>query len=532
MRAARLLLGLCCLIGACGGSDDRTLVVVSVSQGGIPVKQLQATVTIAGSTLKQPEQFPMGEDFFGLLLPPGASGLMVLDLDGLDDDGCVAAHGEQQQQIAGQGQVQLNVTLAAVAPASCTLWNQHFGGGASDSDSPTGVAVAGNGDVVMVGGFTGKANLGDGNVTSAGQNDIFVVRYGPDGKFQWERHFGGAGDDRAKAVAIDGDGSVLVAGYFSGTVSFCGTSRTSAGGLDILVLKLSADGQQCIWSQTFGGGGDDLAEAVAASSAGVSVAGQFHDAVGSLGFTSQGADDAFVLQLHPDGSYFWAERLGGTGDDSATGVAVDGSSNVFIGGYTQIGASDYQGFVAEYKPDDTLYPGWPVQFGTTGFNGVHRVATDSTGNVVVVGEFSDTVKLGNTLTSQGGSDVLLASFAGLTGTLLWARSFGGHQDDAAWGLALDSDGSIVMAGYFNFDVEFGTGKALMNKGGYDIFTARYSPQGSALWERSFGGSGTDRAWGVAIAANHGVAVAGDFSQPINTIMNTGATDVLLLQLRP
>ncbi len=75
---------------------------------------------------------------------------------------------------------------------------------------------------------------------------------------QWAYDTSGSGSDNGYAVAVDGDGNVVVAGYFVNTVDFGGGPLTSAGGSDVFAVKLSGDGEH-LWSQRFGGTSDDFA---------------------------------------------------------------------------------------------------------------------------------------------------------------------------------------------------------------------------------------------------------------------------------
>ena len=99
-------------------------------------------------------------------------------------------------------------------------WAKFIGGSAEDAGN--GVAVTSSGDVVVAGYFQGTANFGGGSITSAGLSDIFVARYTSQGAYLWVHTVGSAGDDRANSVALDLNGNVAIAGYFSGTVNFGG----------------------------------------------------------------------------------------------------------------------------------------------------------------------------------------------------------------------------------------------------------------------------------------------------------------------
>ena len=94
-------------------------------------------------------------------------------------------------------------------------------------------------------------DFGGGPLTSAGGPDVFVAKYTAAGAPLWARRAGSTGGDM-KAVAVDGQGNVVVTGYFQGTVDFGAGPLTSAGGYDIFVLKYSAAGG-LPWAKRFGG---------------------------------------------------------------------------------------------------------------------------------------------------------------------------------------------------------------------------------------------------------------------------------------
>ncbi|MDP6863523.1 MAG: SBBP repeat-containing protein, partial [Acidimicrobiales bacterium] len=173
--------------------------------------------------------------------------------------------------------------------------------------------------------------------------------------------FGGTDNEIGFGVAVDGSGNVYTTGYFSGTVDFGAGNVTSAGGIDVFVVKLNSAGQAVVapggggaWdttagsdtnygSITFGGTGTDYGRGVAVDGSGnVHVAGYFRNTVdfGAGDVTSAGAEDAFVTKLNSAGAHQWTTTFGGTGTnphgtstDTGFGVAVDGAGNVHVAGY-------------------------------------------------------------------------------------------------------------------------------------------------------------------------------------------------------
>jgi len=80
-------------------------------------------------------------------------------------------------------------------------------------------------------------DLGGGNETSKGLADIFISNFSPNGDHRWQRVLGGTLNDAARNVAIDDDGNTTLTGAFSDTVNFGDGDVTSKGGQDIFLVK-------------------------------------------------------------------------------------------------------------------------------------------------------------------------------------------------------------------------------------------------------------------------------------------------------
>src|SRR5262249_46488923 len=181
-------------------------------------------------------------------------------------------------------------------------------------------------NIYVAGSFGQTATFGTISLTSAGQvgnGDAFLAKLDPAGNFIWARQFGGAGDDYAFGVAVDGGGNVYASGRFSGTASFgAGLSLTAVGYYsDGYVVKVDSSGNT-LWARGMGGGGtisngQDTAIALATDPNGnVYVTGIFvgTGTFGSTSLTSKGVQDTFVTKLDASGNFQWAQRMGGEGD--------------------------------------------------------------------------------------------------------------------------------------------------------------------------------------------------------------------------
>jgi hypothetical protein len=262
-------------------------------------------------------------------------------------------------------------------------------------------------------------NFGGGALFSAGAYDVFLVKYSATGQHVWSRRFGGTGTDVGMAVGADSAGNVFVGGTFEGSVDFGGGSLTSAGLRDIFLVKYSAAGQH-LWSKRFGGSGDDVLNSLAVDGAGdVALSGKFQGSVsfGGTTLTSAGGDDAFLAKLlGASAGHSWSKRFGSTSQDIATGVAVDGARNVVFSGYFA-GSVDFGGgaltalgidvFTAKYNSGGAHT--WSRRYGGIDTQLSDGVAAAPTGEVTVTGFFNQGIDFGTgPLTSAGGFDAFLA----------------------------------------------------------------------------------------------------------------------------
>jgi predicted enzyme related to lactoylglutathione lyase len=174
-----------------------------------------------------------------------------------------------------------------------------------------------------------------------------VRKYNPKGNELWTRQFGTAKDDFAKALAVDAEGNIVVAGTTMGNLS-----GSSAGNYDSFVRKYGPKGNE-LWTRQFGTAKDDFAKALAVDAEGnIVVAGYTW---GSLSGAYAGVSDAFVRKYDPKGAVLWTRQFGTDSIDEATALVVDAGGNIIVMGNTRgslsgSSAGDYDVFVMIYKP--------------------------------------------------------------------------------------------------------------------------------------------------------------------------------------
>jgi len=416
--------------------------------------------------------------------------------------------------------------------------------------------VYGNGGYPMMGTFNTTKSVTARSVAAntGGLGQTSTVTGG------WATRIASTGDEVITAIATDSNGNVLVTGYHAvattlynapGTVS--GATLSNSGQADILVAKYSSAGA-VTWVARIGGTGNDAGKEITTDSSGnVIVTGQYNAAVTAYNsdttsgptLANSGGYDACIVKYSSTGTVTWATRIAGTTDDAALGVATDSSGNVFVTGVysgtatlynsdtttgaTLTNAGLYDVFIAKYSSAGTLT--WATRIGSTGYDYGFGIATDSTGNVFVTGQYASAVTLyntgggtGATLTNSGVNDVFLAKYSS-AGAVLWATRIASTGDDSGNGVATDSAGNVVVTGSYNgaltlYNTGGGTGATLTNSGGSDAFLAKYSSAGAVIWATRIASTGGDGGGGVATDSAGNVFVIGGYSAAL-TLYNTG-----------
>jgi hypothetical protein len=438
-------------------------------------------------------------------------------------------------------------------------WQWAQGAGSNSFDYANSIVTDGSGNSYTVGYFNSSMTFDNSiTVTSAGSADMYIVKFNNAGNVVWAQRAGGNNDDRAYSVAVDESGNSYVAGFFrSSTIIFGSFTLTNAGNnsWDMFLVKFDPDGV-ALWAKSAGGTGDDRAYGVALDPFGnCFVTGYFVSATitfGAFTLTNSGGLDVFTVKYATnDGTALWARSSSGTDWEYGNSVAADKSGNCFLTGYfrgtsvtfgtftlTNSNSSFYDVFIVKYAVDGTVL--WAQRAGGT-FNEIgNSVAVDTSGNCFLAGSFeSSTITFGNiTLTNaaSGTQDMFIVKYNPI-GSVLWANSVGGDQDDGLNSIVVDTSGNSYLVGFFkSASITIGS-ETLTNStpGLADLFIAEYSSGGNPLWAKSAGGTGDDIANSIAIDASRNSFVAGYFGSPTLafgtiTLINAGNSDTFITKL--
>jgi uncharacterized delta-60 repeat protein len=258
--------------------------------------------------------------------------------------------------------------LFVVKYDSSGTWQWTKQNGTDRYDEARGVATDSSGNVYVTGYTEGGL---DGN-TSVGKADLFVVKYNSSGTKQWTKQLGTWDSDFANGVATDSSGNVYVTGSTYRNLD----GNTSAGNADLFVVKYNSSGTKQ-WTKQLGSSSRDYANGIVTDSSGsVYVSGTTYG--GLDGNTSAGNADLFVVKYNSSGTKQWTKQLGTSSTDTANGVATDSSGNVYVAGGTYGGldgntsAGDNDLFVVKYNSSGTKQ--WTKQLGTSSTDSANGIA--------------------------------------------------------------------------------------------------------------------------------------------------------------
>lgn len=413
-------------------------------------------------------------------------------------------------------------------------WAQTWG--STGWDLAYATAVDNSGNIYVTGTFNGTVDFDPGpgvsNQTSKGTDDAFLSKFNANGFFQWVRTWGGSSYDEGFGVATDSTGNIYVTGWFSGTVDFNpGTgvfNLTSNGWEDAYLTKFDTNGN-FIWAGSWGSDEDwDAGLSVAVdTSNNVFVTGfysettvDFDPGPGTSNRTSAGWEDIYISKFNSSCVFQWVRDWGYDDTDAGTSVTTDGSGAAYITGWVyRTTATDSEDvFLRKYSATGTL--NWSRVWGGDWEDYGRGVVADSSGNVYVTGDFWETVDFNpgtgeDWRTAIDWSDAFLSKFD-TNGTYLWARTWGGDDEDFGNSVVLHGTNTVYVTGDFWETADFNPGAGVENrtsKGIEDGYLLRLDSNGNYQWVCTWGGTSSDFAKSVKVNSSTGdVFVVGSFSQ--------------------
>jgi len=372
------------------------------------------------------------------------------------------------------------------------LWEKSYGGVHADylfDAQPTadfGFILAGS-SVSDKSGNKQEKNLGN--------LDYWIWKMDQNGALDWQKSLGGNGVDLLKKVLVTRDGGYLLAG--TSTSGKNGTKfHESYGYEDFWIIKLNADGSEQ-WQKTFGGIGNDILQtAIETSEGGFVLAGSSTSPKSALKKNeSFGNKDYWIIQIDSQGTVEWENSFGGQYIDQVEAIAPAPEQGYYVLGYSNsdegeskktqaLGEGDYW-LLRLDKDGNSL---WQKSYG--GKDDDHPVAMIALkdGGILIGGNSATSNSTIKQSKNKKGTDYWLLKLED-SGTIIWDKTYDIGLYDILSSLSENKDGSLLLAGYARSE-NIGL-KKTDSKGVNDYVAIKLDEKGEEKWRQEVGSNGDD-----------------------------------------
>lgn len=409
-------------------------------------------------------------------------------------------------------------------------WQKTFGG-ANDDIARAIIETSDKGYAII-----GYTNSIDGDITdkTVAENDFWVLKLDPNGNIEWQKTYGGSGDDQGRSIIQTSDGGYAITGP---SKSADGDGSNNEGQHDHWIVKLDAQGN-IQWEKSHGFSGHDHSRSILQTNDGGYFIGGYLDVTASGGLgnetvtTKHGVGEFWAQKLDATGNLEWRRYFGGTNNDRIFKVLQAHDGNFLLIGSSESddfdvnnGNGSYDVWVIKIDTKGSML--WEKSFGGSGIDNGHAAVKTNDGNYLIAGTAISTD--GDISNSKGNSDAWIIKIND-SGKLLWEKSFGGSNFDAAW--AIDSGKGIFSSYIIAGNSKSSDGDITSNNGENDFWVLKIDTTGKLLFEKSLGGSGLDFAYGVIETFDQKIVVVGETESTDKDITsNKGGKDIWIAKIK-
>ncbi|MCX8526453.1 T9SS C-terminal target domain-containing protein [Chryseobacterium formosus] len=406
--------------------------------------------------------------------------------------------------------------------------------GGSDNDYLFSLDATPDGGYIY-GGYSSSASANNGDQlisNTKGNIDYWLVKTDMMGNIQWQKRFGGAGDDYLYKALPTSDSGYILIGRSASESANTGDQNNIAGkgGIDYWVVKIDSAGV-IQWQKRFGGSDDDLingsASIIQTTDGGyflggysVAASAATGDQSGSVGY---GGYDYWVLKISSSGTIQWQKRYGGSGDDYLYSIKQTNDGGYILGGNSLVASNGIQMGLASHgmidywiiKTDSTGNISWQRNYGSNEDDNMYDIQQTNDGGYIIAGHSSAGLILTgdqqniNPTSGSGIVDFWIIKIT-TTGAIQWQKRYGGSGIDYCYSIKQTADTGFIVGG-FSDDNSANTGdqSGSFGFGGNDFWVIKTDNNGIVQWQKRFGGASDDFLY--SITENPDSFILGGFS---------------------
>lgn len=374
------------------------------------------------------------------------------------------------------------ILSALISQAQTVEWVNQY-----DSDFTYGVKVAtdASGNIYTLGVFRNTGTFGTFTLTSGFTDKVFITKTDPSGNTIWATKCGGIDPQLSGGIYVDAN-AIYISGAFNSSAVFGTTTLTAPSGQECFISKLDLSGN-FLWAKKFKV--SKIFSVCTSTTGNIYAAGTFTSLAtfGTFTASSSGNEDAFVAKLDVNGNATWFNKMGSNFPDRATSVVSDASGNAYVGGYFSgtvafgsFSLTTYGSrdlFIAKVNGTGTVQ--WAKQFGGANDDFGTEVTINSAGNIYFSGGFSPPSTFGTFTVNS--SNLAIGQIDG-TGTVIWVSQYGEINSASlcdVFSITSDPTGNIYTSGRFSGTSSFGT--TTLTAVGLDAFLTKVNSTGNFVW---------------------------------------------------
>jgi hypothetical protein len=396
-----------------------------------------------------------------------------------------------------------------------------------------------------------------GNKTQEGHGDLdyWIWKMKENGDLDWQKSFGGSGNDFLYSVRLTPDGGFILAGVSAslGRDEKDTTDSSQAqndkmgrcrGGDDFWIIKLDAKGNE-EWQKTIGGMGQEKLKSIAPTKDGGYILGGSSSSpspvkgesdpeelklYGEKKAENYGNMDYWVVKLDPKGAIVWQKTYGGIYEDELRSIEATNDGGYIVGGYSNSpSASATPGMTTGNKADDNKGVGdywilkldkegaitWQKTIGGNQDDQLYVVHQTYDGNYIVGGNSNSASSYEKRSGNSNGTDFWVLKL-GQEGEILWQETYDIAEVDVLSSLVENKDHTLLIGGFAQGQLKQSGGSSGMTrkkleKGTGEYVALKINENGEELWRQSVGSEGEDLLKKVIETRDGGYLLAGTAS---------------------
>jgi hypothetical protein len=341
-------------------------------------------------------------------------------------------------------------------------------------------------------------------------------------EWEWAVQAGGNEDSSGKCITTDNFGNSYIVGNFQEDISFGELTLISNGWQDVFVAKMDSEGNW-LWAIQAGGIDTDIGYGISCDNSGsIYITGSFRATAnfGEYSVTSFASSDIFVAKIDNNGNWLWVSSAGGNNMDMGDKITLDEfgnayltgkffSSVAFFGNFSIPHTGFWDIFVAKINPNGIWE--WVTHAGGDGWDNGYGITLDDEENIFIAGSFFEEISFGQfSLISYGETNAFVAKL-NPDGIWQWAvkAGSGGNSWDESYDIESNNNGNLFITGCFTNTATFGD-YSITSNGYIDAFVACLDANGIWQWVVNAGGVDWDKGNAIKLNSDGNIAVIGEF----------------------